>query len=417
MKIFIFILAFFLVQPAQANDLAKIRSLIDSKLYDDADAIMLSDLQKFPESTEVRFLFARSLSRQGKFEKAEEQYRILLQSEPTNTDYMMGLAQTYFWRKKPLAALPIIETARKLNSRDADIWRLNIKILAALGELYQEAAIEMQIEAEKRFPNQEWNIEKEQIETANNSSLTLNLTHTISNRIEEQFSQGQENQAELSYSFDHLSNKKQNWQSVRLQLEHKFGRRQIAYGELIEAERFGIHNHELQAGIYYPISRFITLNMEASLTPNPKILPSHSVMAALEYELGKGWVVTGGIRQTSYIGLSSIQLPLRLERYFGPFNIAYSPTLTFAGDSTLLSNQLQFSYFYNDISYIRLSFSKGQESTLLNSKFLFYDVDYLGINGRHWFNRDWALSWELANTHQGNLYNRKGISIGLRRSF
>ena len=110
-------------------------------------------------------------------------------------------------------------------------------------------------------------------------------------------------------------------------------------------------------------------------------------------------------------------MTLGLEYYFGPFLASYSPTATFISGHTLYNHRVQFSYYYDDISYATLSYSRGEESDEFQSSFLVSDVYTYGINGRHWLNQKWAISWDLSKTQQGSFYERSGFRLGLRRAF
>jgi hypothetical protein len=40
-------------------------------------------------------------------------------------------------------------------------------------------------------------------------------------------------------------------------------------------------------------------------------------------------------------------------------------------------------------------------------------VSSSSLSGRHWLDERWGLSYEVLVEHQGNLYLRKGIRLGL----
>jgi YaiO family outer membrane protein len=364
-----------------------------------------------PQQAEARFLLARSLLWQGDFEAAAVEYQQLLQADPENTDYMLGLAQARLRNSQPEQALPVISRAREINPGDPDIWRTEVLTLAALGPEQQTAAIALQDEAAQRFPQQTWNIVAVTQEVAPPPGARLIQD------VDRRFSIVQKQQIELSTFRDYLSGDYDNWKGVQLDYEYRFAPRQIVYGALTRSERFDETDHELLAGFYYPLTPRLTLNAEASHSPAHKVVAENTALASLQYAIGKGWVVTGGIRHAEYNAATATQLPLGLEYYFGPFLASYSPTATFISGHTLYNHRVQFSYYYDDISYATLSYSRGEESDEFQSSFLVSDVYTYGINGRHWLNQKWAISWDLSKTQQGSFYERSGFRLGLRRAF
>lgn len=391
------------------------RALMASQHYAEADELLRQQLAQQPALAEARYLLARSLSWQGRYQAAMDQYRLLLQLEPDNTDYLLGLAQCLVWDRQPQAALPVLAQARELNPEDADLWRLNIQALAAVGGDQREAALALQAQAAQRFPQQSWALLAAE-ERAEVEAPPQSRPQTPATDVDRQFA-GARQQVELGFSHDRLSNGNASWQGMQLDIEQRFAPRQIVYGTLAETKRFALTDYDLAAGVYYPLSPQLTLNAEASFSPEHKVLPRTTALATLQYAFGDGWAVTGGLRHAEYNSATATQVPLTLERYFGPFRIAYSPTPTFVQDKTLYDHRLQFSYYYSDISFINLSYSRGEEANRFISRFVINDVYYAGVNGRHWFNADWAMTWELAHTSQGGLYERNGVRLGLRRAF
>ena len=397
--------------PVLAAPLDDARQLIEHENYGEAHQILRTLLAADPQQAEARFLLARSLLWQGDFEAAAVEYQQLLQADPENTDYMLGLAQARLRNSQPEQALPVISRAREINPGDPDIWRTEVLTLAALGPEQQTAAIALQDEAAQRFPQQTWNIVAVTQEVAPPPGARLIQD------VDRRFSIVQKQQIELSTFRDYLSGDYDNWKGVQLDYEYRFAPRQIVYGALTRSERFDETDHELLAGFYYPLTPRLTLNAEASHSPAHKVVAENTALASLQYAIGKGWVVTGGVRHAEYNAATATQLPLGLEYYFGPFLASYSPTATFISGHTLYNHRVQFSYYYDDISYATLSYSRGEESDEFQSSFLVSDVYTYGINGRHWLNQKWAISWDLSKTQQGSFYERSGFRLGLRRAF
>lgn len=387
------------------------RQLIEAERHEEAQQALRQMLAQEPQQAEARFLLARSLLWQGNFTAAAAEYEQLLQADPENTDYMLGLAQARLRNAQPEQALPVISRARARNPGDPDIWRTEVLTLAALGPAQQGAALALQDEAAQRFPQQTWNIIAVTQEVAPPPGARL------IQEVDRRFSIAQKQQVELSLFRDYLSGNYDHWQGAQLDYEYRFAPRQIVYGALTRSERFDETDHELLAGFYYPLTPRLTLNAEASYSPAHNVVAENTALASLQYALGRGWVVSGGVRHAEYNAATATQLPLSLEYYVGPYRLGYSPTITFISGHTLYNHRVQFSYYYDDISFATLSYGRGEESDQFQSNFIVSDVYTYGINGRHWLNQQWAVSWELSKTQQGSFYERSGFRLGLRRAF
>ena len=396
---------------AMSAPLDEARQLIENKRYDEAQLLLHGLLQQDPQQAEARFLLARSLLWQESFEAAAAEYQQLLQTEPDNTDYMLGLAQARLRNSQPEQALPVISRAREKNPGDPDIWRTEVLTLAALGPAQQPTALALQDQAAERFPEHTWNI------IAVTQEVVAPPGARLIQDVDRRFSIVQKQQVELSMFRDYLSGDYDHWNGVQLDYEYRFGPRQIVYGALTRGERFDETDHELRAGFYYPLTPKLTLNAEASYSPAHKVVASNTALASLQYAIGRGWVVSSGVRHAKYNAATATQLPLNLEYYFGAFRVGYSPTVTFISGATLYNHGAQLSYYYDDISYATLSYSRGEESDQFQSNFIVSDVYNYGINGRHWLNQQWAVSWALSKTQQGSFYERSGFRLGLRRAF
>ncbi len=79
----------------------------------------------------------------------------------------------------------------------------------------------------------------------------------------------------------------------------------------------------------------------------------------------------------------------------------------------------QLSYYYGERNYITLGLSQGRQVESLGAGLgvLTTYVISTSLSGRHWLTPDWGVSYEAIAEHQGNLYSRKGIRLGLRHSF
>ena len=226
---------------------------------------------------------------------------------------------------------------------------------------------------------------------------------------------------EGGFSHEQLTKDRPDWSSVYLEAAHEFAPRQTLYGLLREVERFDLRDTEITAGYYHPLGANWTALVEASHSPDHNVLPRGSLFGHLAWAAGSGWVWSGGLRYNEYTLNDTRVLMGGVERYFGSYRAGYTiyngkPE----GESSASSHRLAFDHYYaNERSRIGAAVTWGREVEYVGppTGIIVSDVRAFSLLGRHWLNRDWALTWELGTHEQGDLYRRTGGRLGLRHHF
>ena len=454
------------ITTANASEsLKKAQIAIDEHHYSDAELILNKRVLNAPKDAESRFLLARVLSWQGKQDDASKQYQNLLKKKPNNSDYMLGLAQTLYWSGQLRESLSLIEKAKRITSKNPDIWRLEIQVMASINDGKNlPQAIKLQAEAKHRFPHLTWDVTRlansgkpqlsqvrSEVTVANNevveepSYLKLRLTlrllnpnrrqtnaavekietvdapastqKQIADVLDRSLSKTYSNYFGAGLTHNDLTNGRGTWDSRYLEFEHKFAPRNVIYTNIQDVTRFERHDTQVLLGAYFPLPKSLTLNLEATYSPTAHTLPEGSLMGSLQFPLTSGWFLTGGGRRTEYTNGSSTSEFGVLEWYFGNYRAAYTLTDTQAQAENLIGQGISISRYYNETSFITLALGKGREVELDQSQKTLFDTSGISINGRHWFNPDWALLWALGSAHQGDAFNRTELNLGLRRAF
>lgn len=227
-------------------------------------------------------------------------------------------------------------------------------------------------------------------------------------------------EAELGASHYALTNGYGSWDSTYLDAAHRFGERQSVYGELRETRRFNLNDREVSGGYYHPLGDTWTALVEASMSPEHRVLPQDSLFGQLQKSFDGGWDVQGGLRRTQYTLAATDMMVLTGERYWGNYRAAYTLYLArLQGSGTAPSHMAQLSYYYAERSYATLALSRGRqaESLGIGLGVLLLDVTSASLSGRYWLNSAWGLSYEVLSERQGNLYSRKGARLGIRYAF
>jgi YaiO family outer membrane protein len=233
-------------------------------------------------------------------------------------------------------------------------------------------------------------------------------------------SQPPQTEVQFNYNYESLTNRFGNWQTASLDFTHKFSKRQIIYGSLLTTTRFRQRDEQGTVGIYQPLSRKWSVQLEASASPTHRILPKWSALAIVERSFKKGWNAQAGYRRTNYNTARTNAGIAGVEKYWGNYRAAYTLYINnFETAGTSTSHRFQFNRYYGEqVSSIGVNVAAGREIENLGSRgVLQTGVQSVALSGRHWFNRHWGVNYDASLTRQGEFYARRGINLGLRYRF
>ncbi len=399
--------------------LAVVNSAISKHDFIGAETLLKDIVEQNPSNDEAHFWLAKIQAWQGKFDESSVQYQKLLEKSPNNSDYQLGQAQVLVWSSKPKEALPILSRAQLANPADSDIVRLRIQAHLAIGDIASKSeAAQLTQEAKQLFPQQKWDYAVNSVAI---NGATASEQAVIQARVLDALGRDSinkpKNQVEAGFGYDTLTNARGHASLEYLDFQHRFAPRQLIYGSLRQTERFELNDTQFLLGGYYPLPAGMTLNVEGNFSGTHHLVPKNSEMASVQVPISKGWFITGGLRHSQYNSSTSYQEFGTLEWYVSDYRLAYTLSTSQARGETLFGNRVSLSRYYNDVSYVTLNLGQGREVEQGLNQNVFFNTTSIALNGRHWFNQDWAVSWSLGSTRQDSAYSRTGGSLGLRRAF
>jgi YaiO family outer membrane protein len=399
--------------------LADAHSAISKHDFVIAETLLKDIAEQNPSNDDAHFWLAKTQAWQGKFDESSVQYQKLLGKAPNNSDYQLGQAQVLVWGGKPKEALPILASAQRLNPTDPDIMRLRIQAHLVIGNAASKGeAAQLTQEAKQLFPQQKWDYVPNSVALNEATSSEQVITQTIVlDVLDHNLINKPSNQVEAGVGYDTLTNGRGHANLEYLDFVHRFAPQKLMYGSLRQTQRFQLNDTQFLLGGYYSLPSGMTLNVEGNFSGTHELVPMNSEMASLQVPISKGWFVTGGLRHSKYTSSTSYQEFGVLEWYVGDYRLAYTLSSTQARGETLFGNRVSLSRYYNDTSYVMLNLGQGREVEQGLNQNIFFNTTSIGLNGRHWFNKDWAMSWSLGSTRQDSAYTRTGGSLGLRRAF
>lgn len=384
-----------------------------SQSYENAEKRIRAKLESSPDNSDLRLLLIRSLIQQKKYDAAIVEYRPLRLSEPHNVDYVVAVAMLHVSRGAPLEALPELDRARSMAPDHEDIWKAEVNALDAAGsDTHNRQAQDLRQQAAVRFPNSTWMNASTQI-------VSKGLKREPENGAPQKITDlTRRTTIEISASTDRLSNGSGDWKGTGLQMTHRIADQHLISAGLRDTRRFGLSDTQVEASYSAPLTARLIGTLDGTFSTSHHVLPKNSLGAILQYEVMPAWFVHGGIKNTQYDNASVNQGTLLLEHYFSSYRWAAAWRPTRALGTTAHSADFRFDYIYSDLSSVGVTLSAGRDvATVEGPTVIVSDVRAITVNGRHWFNREWALHYEVGGTRQGDAYSKNGVLLGVEYAF
>lgn len=213
-----------------------------------------------------------------------------------------------------------------------------------------------------------------------------------------------------------------NWRNILIDTGRDVSRRHSPFGGLREARRSGLLDNPAQRGLYIPLApswraAFDTTVSPAQLAPGQH---QYTIGTQIQKLLPGDWIAGVGFHRSEYVRLESQTRTFSLERYWGNFGAGYTlfSVKPDASGASAPAHRFQFSYQYSNLGSIGLAYSTGRDFEAIPGNGPFTtDVRNWTLSGRHWFARDWAVTYEALTERYGNLSRRDGLRLGLRYRF
>ena len=371
-----FVIPVVLSPSLAAADVASAQRLVEAQQFDAAETMLDARLAVQPDDGEAQFLLARVRAWQGRPEQALPLYEKLLQREPDNADYLLGQGQALLWAGRPQAALVSLERAAEVAPDYAEVQQVMQQARAALSSPVSATAPPASAPAQRRH------------------------------------------ELELSARQDWLDNGFDNWRSQRLDYSSTQPEGLGWYGALLREQRFGEWDNGVEAGAVIVLDDNWTLQPEVGYQPSPYFLPEWHADLRLQRRLPAGFLGAASVRRTQYETTRVDRLALTAERYWDSWRAGYTLNVTdVANAGTPIGHDLALDYYYQGLSYAGLRLTAGEEEAVEEQQLITSDVRALSLQGRHWLDDRWALTWEVGQHRQGDYYTRRWLQLGLRHAF
>jgi len=365
---------------------------INQKDFSLAKKYLEENIALHPKDTQLKFLYARTLSWSGENKVAINVFDELLTIYPNNPDFLLSKALVISRSDSPKNALPLLKTARNIAPNYKDIWQLEIKILEQdSSKQAQEQAGRLNEEFLKRF-----NLKAPPIIKSPKSPQSYFAS---------------------IFSYDNLNNNKKCWLSEKFQVGTK--RNSIVYQIDFETiSRFDITDQNIEASLNSINYKNYIFSAGGGYSAKSKLFPSWSTFASVDKMINKSWGINYEFRHKSYksvtTDLNKISFRKRIKNW-EPSITNYITTIN--QNEITLSFGGKISYFFTDYDFIRVQYNFGNELEYQNKVRTIYNIKTFSIDGRKVFNQSWQSSITYHYHIQGKAYSKHGVVIGLQYRF
>jgi YaiO family outer membrane protein len=225
-------------------------------------------------------------------------------------------------------------------------------------------------------------------------------------------------QAELASESSHLGNGSANWRETSLRLTQQLSQRSVRSIAFTQTSRFGLQDQELSALLSLRLADQLTASFEGSFSPTHRVLARQSLAATLQYEFQPTWIAHVGLGTRRYDSSNVDSGLLMIEHYFSDFSASLAWKPVRASGSSASSTELRASYYYANANSIGIILSQGSEPTTLGpGNVVLTDVRAAALLGRYWLDPQWAITYALSQTRQGDFYTRRSVRLGAKHVF
>ena len=226
----------------------------------------------------------------------------------------------------------------------------------------------------------------------------------------------------VSTSYEHLTNGLAPWLSQTLDVSAKLASGPTIYGSFSLVRRFNLNDQDLTLGYTQRLGKKQKwyLTVEGSTSPTNAVLPRWSSTIIIARKFSRGWAAHASGRYGAYAAGRANLVTAGFDKYFlKNYSVGYT---LYLGSSarTKISNThlLQGNYYYGEANSLRLTVAAGRSlESLGRGGIVASNTKSLNFLGQHWFNKNWGLVYHAGIQQQGNIYQRRGFSFGLRRRF
>lgn len=218
----------------------------------------------------------------------------------------------------------------------------------------------------------------------------------------------------VNVSHEKLSNNLQDWREYGLTIKHDLDERHFVEAGVLCTSRFDLEDNQINGLYLVKVTTDLVATIEGNVSPTHRVLPKYAIGGAVNYTFLPATVGQFGLKTTAYDETRVHQVTLGAERYIGAFSLGINWRPSRAFGEWVHGSEARANYYYGARSSVGMLLAAGQEVTPIGQFKTIARVRAAALIGQHWLNQDWAVSYAISRTRQGEFYDRTGAAIGLR---
>ena len=216
---------------------------------------------------------------------------------------------------------------------------------------------------------------------------------------------------------EHLSGDRTAWRELFAEVRHQDQQRRQSFVAVTAVDRFDRQDVELSGGGALPIGGSWTIDGSAAAAPGSWLLPRGSVEGGLSAGWSNGWGARLGASQRWYRDDAVTVGSATVERYAGPYRVAYRLQVGEARHAgPVHGHLLQVGRYGGDRrTSATLVLGGGREAESVGDSLVTASTRSIAVWGAIPAAARWELLYEAGLHRQGELYTRTGWKFGVRK--
>lgn len=217
---------------------------------------------------------------------------------------------------------------------------------------------------------------------------------------------------------DNLDHGYADWREAGVEFAWRAAADRVLLVRARETERYNLRDREAAALVAWPLSEAWHLSVEATGAGHAEVLPEWSAVATLVRRLGEGWLASGSWKQAQYATSEVATATAGLERYVGPFRVAYTAYLSRpAGAAWSPTHRVTAAWYGEGLTRVEAGLARGRETENTPAGLVTSDVRNATLSASLGLTPTWAVTLDLERQRQGELYTRQSVRLGARAFF
>lgn len=224
-------------------------------------------------------------------------------------------------------------------------------------------------------------------------------------------------EVEVAHTREVLTGGRGEWTESVVRVTHRQAPDRLVFAQGRVLTRFDRGDGDLSVGTVIPVAPGWTASVDAGWSPSPVFLPSWNAGGIVSHAPGGGWVVGYGLRHLEYATGPVLAQQGIAEFYTGPWLLGYTLGHAHVRDAGGgVTHTGRGTRFYGAGSSATAGLTRGRGvETVAPGDVRLLDLQSVALWGVHWVDAGTGITWSAGWHRHGDLFQRSGVSVGVRQ--